>query len=126
MIYPPPGSFPGPYPQPQPPPRRFSTGAVVGGIAAVLPINAVILGGIGLLVGRLGGASDTIGSLSPVLFLVGWGVPVAVGIVLTARGGSPRVRGFGLGLAVGWAVWLIIGAGVCVGLIGVLSVTGFS
>jgi hypothetical protein len=44
-------------------------------------------------------------------------LPLVGGIVLAVIGRTPRGRGLGLGFAIGWAVWLIVGGGVCVALV---------
>jgi hypothetical protein len=47
------------------------------------------------------------------VFLAGFLATLVLGVVLTARKGSPAQRGFGLGLIIGWALAPIVFAGVC-------------
>jgi hypothetical protein len=61
------------------------------------------------------GAPVALGIVSLVLGLL----PLVGGIVLAVVGRTPRLRGLGLGLAIGWAVWLIVAAGACVALIAI-------
>jgi len=94
---PPHGSGPGPV--------RFAGGAVAGGVITgiVAPVLVAVLFGLGLLLG-LG--------------------PLVLGIVLASRHGSPTRRGFGLGLAIGWGCFVIIGGGLCLALVAQLGGSG--
>ena len=97
-IGPPPGysSFPPP-PKPE---RQFSVLWVVFG--ALTPVLLVLLALAGLAV-----------ILPVVLF-----GPVVAGALLIGRGGTPQWRGYGLGLLIGWGVLLVVGAGLCVAILG--------
>ena len=65
-----------------------------------------------------GGGPETLGIGG--LSLVG---ALVVGAVLVGRG-SPQRRGFGLGMFVGWGLFVVVGAGACIALIAALSSTG--
>jgi hypothetical protein len=100
----------GQWPAPGPPERRFSKGAVAGGV----PLG--IVGTIGLPL--LGVVVPVIG---PLLFLgLLLGVLLA-GILLAASPGPPVRRGLGLGLVIGWGLTLIVGAGLCIALLASLE-----
>lgn len=124
MSVPPPYTGP-PGPWQPPPPRRFSTGAIWGGIFLALPVMLVV-GAVGIGGLRwtewLNEVAGPLGSLGPLgLGLSLQVVPLIVGVVLAAVPGTPTRRGLGLGLVIGWAVWSIVGAGVCVLLIVAIS-----
>jgi hypothetical protein len=125
-LPPPPGSpATGPTAQvPQPaagPPPRFTRGAIVGGAGAALGI--MVLSGLlsATAVTMTGGAFG--GVLALLLAALAFS-PLIVGIVLASAAERPRLRGFGLGLAIGWALWLIVGAGVCVAVVVAISARG--
>ena len=96
-IGPPPGYSPFPAPKQE---RQFSVLWVVFG--AVTPVLLVLLALAGLAV-----------ILPVVLF-----GPVVAGALLIGRGGTPQWRGYGLGLLIGWGVLLVVGAGLCVAILG--------
>jgi hypothetical protein len=80
---------------------------------AGIGLELVYVLAVSVLIGGLTRLSDSLpvaGVGSVVLGLL----PLVGGIVLAAVGRTPRARGLGLGFAIGWAVWLIVGAGVCV------------
>jgi hypothetical protein len=88
-----------------PPPRserRFSVLAVVLGVVA-----PVLLLAVGALLGTIAGV------LVPVLLLGS----VVAGAVLVASGRTPRERGFGLGLLIGWSVLVVVAAGLCIAIL---------
>jgi len=41
-------------------------------------------------------------------------LPLPVGIGFALAGRTPTQRGLGIGAVVGWSLWLIVGAGLCV------------
>lgn len=98
-----------PPPPPPPPPRRYSTKWIwfgVGiGIAATIGFP---------LAGLAAAAVVEVGVAATILFLIGLAAPLVVGIVFTAREGTPARRGLGLGLIIGWAVAPIVFAGLCI------------
>jgi hypothetical protein len=96
-IGPPPGYSPFPAPKQE---RQFSVLWVVFG--ALTPVLLVLLALAGLAV-----------ILPVVLF-----GPVVAGALLIGRGGTPQWRGYGLGLLIGWGVLLVVGAGLCVAILG--------
>ena len=109
MSYPPPGQ--------ERPPRRFATGAVVGGAVAgsvgtvALP---VVLGLLASVAGPVAFVFGLFGLVSVVAVLV-------LGIVLASTSGTPARRGFGLGLVIGWGLLLLLAGGLCIALIVGLS-----
>lgn len=99
------------------PERRFSTGAVVAGAAVgFVATPAIGIGVIALVsaLDRLGGAAGSLVGLAGTAALFG---PLVAAIVLASGRGDPRRRGFGLGYAIGWAAFLVVGAGLCVALL---------
>jgi hypothetical protein len=133
--YPPPGHPPSGYPPPgYPPPgpgqapssygdaiapvapgRRFSGGMVWAGIGLDL-VYMVVAGLLTAVASNLLDSGPTAGGLAIVTGVLSF-LPLIGGIVLAVVGRTPRVRGLGLGFAIGWAVWLIVAAGACVALI---------
>ena len=105
-------------------PRRFSTGAVIGGIACYLPVTVVLSGAV-TAGGLLSNTETNVGGIGVALLLLSWVIPIGIGITMITIGKTPHVRGFGLGMAVGWAAWLIIGAGVCFGALAVMGSGSF-
>ena len=97
---------------PGPPERRFSKGAVAGGV----PLG--IVGTIGLPL--LGVVVPVIGATAvPRVALprrAAWPV-----ILLAASPGPPVRRGLGLGLVIGWGLTMIVGAGLCIALLASLG-----
>ena len=95
------------------PPRRFATGAVVGG--AVAGVVGTIL-----LPVALGALAAVTGPVAVVFGLLAVGsvvLPLVLGIVLAASSGPPERRGLGLGLVIGWGLCLILAGGLCIALI---------
>jgi hypothetical protein len=93
-------------------PRRFSGGAIWAGIGLDL-LYAVVLSLVSVAVARVMFDSGLTAVWSLVALVLGL-VPLVGGIVLAVVGRTPWRRGLGLGMAVGYAVWLIVGAGACV------------
>jgi hypothetical protein len=121
-VGPPAGPPPaGPPPVPAPPPNppwastesRFAGGGVALGV--VLDLLWLLLVG-GLTTGALYLDVDNVG-VAAIGLLVGVLLPLPVGIVLAVLGRGRFARGIGLGLAIGWAAWLIIGAGACLAVV---------
>jgi hypothetical protein len=81
-------------------------------------VVALLIGVLARVTGGSGGAALGIASI-----LLGL-VPLVSGIVLAAAGRTPRLRGLGLGLAIGWGVWLVVAAGVCVAVVAALMAAG--
>jgi hypothetical protein len=50
-------------------------------------------------------------------FLAALLAPPVVGTVFAVRRGTPARRGLGLGVLIGWAALLVVGAGLCVALL---------
>jgi hypothetical protein len=101
------------------PPRRFSTGAVIAGAAAVL-LGLPLVGAAAVAVPY----SGSVGWLGSVVALVAVAaVPglLVTGIVLAAIKGTATRRGFGLGMVIGWGLLVIIGAGACIALLSQLG-----
>ena len=97
-------------PPPGPPERRFSKGAVAGGVPLGI-VGTIGLPLLGIIVPRIGA----------VLFfplLLGM---LVTGIVLAASPGPPVRRGLGLGLVIGWGLTLIVAAGLCVAILSSLG-----
>jgi hypothetical protein len=97
-------------------PRRFDPKSVGLGVAAGL------VGGVLLPVAL--GALASLGDIFGVFFAfagLGLIVPVILGIVLATTPGSPRQRGFGLGLVIGWGLLVLLAGGLCVALVVGLS-----
>jgi hypothetical protein len=117
-MTPPAAGFPTPAGGPAP---RFTRGAIFGGAGAALAIM-VFSGLLGVTTINLGGGSFG-GVLALLLATLAFS-PLIVGIIVALAAKRPRLRGFGLGLAIGWALWLIVGAGVCVALIAAVSAGG--
>ena len=95
------------------PPRRFATGAVVGGAVA-----GVV--GTVLLPVALGALAAVTGPVAVVFGLLAVGsvvLPLILGIVLATASGTPQRRGFGLGLVIGWGLDLLLAGGLCIALI---------
>jgi len=123
----PPGQYPpGQYPPGQYPPggpgkpNRFSKGGIFGGIGAALVLLLLAAGlGVGLL--SMATSWGALSTLATVLSSVFGFLPLIAGIVLLAAGKTPGRRGLGLGLMIGWALWLVVGAGACVALLVALS-----
>jgi hypothetical protein len=92
--------------------KRFSGGAIWAGIGLDL-LYAVVLSVLSTVVVRFVTGSDLTAVWGIVALVLGL-VPLVGGIVLAAAGRTPRWRGLGLGMALGYAVWLIVGAGSCV------------
>jgi len=44
-------------------------------------------------------------------------IPLPVGVAVAVGARNPTARGIGLGIALGWALWLVVGAGLCVTLL---------
>lgn len=99
------------------PSRRFAgrgvaVGVGLGGLATlVLPVALVaVLGGLAAVPG--------LGVAVVPAALAGLVAPLVVGVVLASgHRNDPFRRGIGLGVVIGWAVTLIVGAGVCVALL---------
>jgi hypothetical protein len=100
---------------------RFARVAIFGGVGAALAIM-VFSGALGVTAINMAGGS--FGGLVAVLVVALAFSPLIVGIIIALVAKRPRLRGFGLGLAIGWALWLIIGAGACVALIAAVSSGG--
>ena len=123
---PPPPPFRQPPDRPGPGPVRFRGSAVAGGVVTgiVAPVLVAVL--FAVIIGVLNGrASNTVpaGLVSGLGLLLGLG-PLVLGIVLASRHGSATRRGFGLGLAIGWGCFVIIGGGLCLALIAQLGGPG--
>ncbi|MEZ0363708.1 hypothetical protein ACAG26_08395 [Mycobacterium sp. pUA109] len=109
---PPPGGWP-PHPGWQPPPRK-STGEVVGfavvGAFLYFVINVVVWFTVVNAVSHV--ASKTVVGLTNavVLAVIAFGVGGALLAVHT-----PRARGLGLGLMIGWGIASILSVGLCTG-----------
>lgn len=111
-----------PPPAPPPQPRRYATKWVWAGIGIGIVATAG-LPAIGLVLAATSGIGQVLGWTVSAIGIV---VPLGVGIVLTARQGSPARRGVGLGLIIGWALAPIVFAGVCViVIVGAYTVPGF-
>lgn len=93
---------------------------VVIGAFASLPLSGLAAALGGTVIGAVTGSQNLVATL--VLSFL----PVIAGIVLAVAGRGPSWRGFGLGLAIGWAIWVIVVGGACVGLIVLFSQGGFS
>jgi len=108
---PPSGGYPGQpgYFAPPPSARRFSGRLVWAGIG--LELLYLLLSG--LLVTALSRLPGSWGGLAGLLLLVLALLPLIGGIVLAAAGRTTTWRSLGLGFAIGWGVWLIVGAGTC-------------
>ena len=108
---PPPGSYspPGAHPAG---PRRFVGKLVWAGIGLEL-LYIVVAAFLTALIARLPGAGGIAGLIGALLALA----PLIGGIGLAAVGRTTTWRSLGLGFAIGWAVWLIVGAGTCVALV---------
>jgi hypothetical protein len=102
---PPWGHYPAPPPQPQPPSDgwKIVCGAVIGFAATVLAPFAAL------------GLADSLGFG---IFLLSFVLVPGTGIALLA---SATTRKWGLGLIIGWAITLVVGAGACVALLSGLS-----
>lgn len=107
------------------PPSHDGAGAFPATPAKRFGAVAVVLGAVGgvfLTVGLAAVFAVALNSFAspdvkPLLAVVlGALVPLVLGLVLAIRRGSPNVRGAGLGLLIGWALTLIVGAGACVAL----------
>jgi hypothetical protein len=99
------------------PPRRFGTGAVVGGAVVGVVGTIALPVALGLLASVAGPVSFAFGLLAVVSVVV----VLVLGIVLAATPGTPERRGFGLGLVIGWGLLLLVGGGLCIALIAGLS-----
>ena len=98
-------------------PRRFATGAVVGGAAAGFFGTVLLPIVLGLVASVTGPVAFVFGSFGLLAALV----PLILGIVLATADGTPQRRGFGLGLVIGWGLLLLVGGGLCIALIVGLS-----
>jgi hypothetical protein len=47
--------------------------------------------------------------------------PLVAAVVGASKRGTPERRGFALGYAIGWAAFVIVGAGVCVAILSQLG-----
>ncbi len=107
--WPPPPPPPGPPPPGPPPPRRrYAPKWVWLGIGAGC-VATLALPWFGLAVFSV----VDFPPLAQAVALLGFIVPLVLGIVLTARQGSMARRSRGLGLIIGWALAPLIFAGVC-------------
>ncbi|HEX2805034.1 MAG TPA: hypothetical protein VHN80_02535 [Kineosporiaceae bacterium] len=102
-------------------PARFTGRAIFGGAGAAL--------GIMLLTVALSVAASYLqsGPLGTVLAFVLAALafsPLIAGIIMALAATTPGRRGFGLGLAIGWALWLIVAAGACVALVASIAASG--
>ncbi len=110
-----------PPPRPGPSgPRRFDSssvtlGAVVGffGTPLLLVVAVIVVNGVARALDGVSAAPLVVLVVALVVFLG----PLIAAIVRASRHGSPQQRGFALGVAIGWAVFLVVGAGACVALL---------
>jgi hypothetical protein len=72
---------------------------------------------MGVVVPVLLAAGALLGSRAGVLLPVLLFGPVAVGVYLVATGRTPRGRGFGLGLLIGWGALVVVAAGLCIAIL---------
>ncbi|GGS79155.1 hypothetical protein ACFFV7_12810 [Nonomuraea spiralis] len=101
-------------PPPPPPSGRDSTlvliATLVAGLFAYSAVNVIVF--FAVLFAALDGADKALVIGAAVLLaVVGLGGGLGFGLVR-----RPWSRGLGLGLAIGWALWSMLSAGVCTGL----------
>ncbi|MFI9593592.1 hypothetical protein [Nonomuraea sp. NPDC052265] len=120
MTTPPPQGPWGPYqgwqppPPPPPPGSRDATiiliAMLVAGVFAYSVVNGIV--GFFIFFSAIGGANKGVVIGGAVLLaVVGLGGGLGFGLVR-----RPWSRGLGLGLAIGWALWSMLTAGICTGL----------
>ncbi|MFI6921412.1 hypothetical protein ACIBIZ_15790 [Nonomuraea spiralis] len=101
-------------PPPPPPSGRDSTlvliATLVAGLFAYSAVNVIVFFAVFIAVFDGGNKALVIGA-AVLLAVVGLGGGLGFGLVR-----RPWSRGLGLGLAIGWALWSMLSAGVCTGL----------
>ncbi len=98
--------------------RRFAGGSVVLGVVAGLFGTPLVVVAVGVLVSAL--AAD-VGAAAALLVLAAVFAPPVAAVVVASKQGTPERRGFALGYAIGWAAFVIVGAGVCVAILSQLG-----
>lgn len=99
------------------PPRRFATGAVVGG--AVVGVFGTL--GLPIVLALVASVAGPVGFVFGLFAAVSVVVVLVLGIVLASTPGTPQRRGFGLGLVIGWGLLLLLAGGLCIALIAGLN-----
>jgi hypothetical protein len=106
----------------EPPPgpagrRRFSGASVaLGAVAGFFGSPLLIVVAVTVL-NAVDGATGSGLPAGGWLVIVAFLGPLIAAVVVASQQGSPQRRGFALGYAIGWAVFSIVGAGVCVAIL---------
>ena len=109
-----------PPPRQRPPgpagPRRFGGGWVTLGVVAGFVATPLLLGLAVFVLNLVASASGGV-PVWPLVVMVALVGPLIAAIFLASKDSTPQRRGFALGCVIGWGVFLIIGAGVCVAIV---------